>query len=213
METRLILIRHGETDDNRAGRVAGWRESELTDLGRAQARLVAAYVADHYRPDAIYASPLRRAHDTAHYLAQRLDLPVQIVPELREMHFGDAEGLAVADLKAAFPDILQRSANDDDLDLTWPNGESRRAFYQRTRRAFDLIVEHHPRQTVAIVTHGGVVSRLLADIAEGRPTRWSAYQSANCSLAEILVSEGTHSIAVWNHTEHLIDLVEEGGMR
>jgi broad specificity phosphatase PhoE len=68
-ETRLILIRHGETDDNVGQRVAGWRDSALTERGRIQTELVAAFVADHYRPVAIYASPLRRASETAASLA------------------------------------------------------------------------------------------------------------------------------------------------
>ena len=203
MQTRLILIRHGATDDNATGRLAGWRDSALTDRGRLEAELVAAFVAKHYRPIAIYASPLRRAWETAENLARCLDLPVRPEPNLRELFFGDAEGLTEKELKGRFPEIWARAVNDEDDALRWPNGETRRDFYHRARRAIDAIASDHPAATVAVVTHGGVVSRFLADISEGRPTRWNAYRSANGSVAEVVMTDGTYSIARWNVTDHL----------
>lgn len=203
METRLILIRHGETDDNVAGRVAGWRESALTERGRAQVEQVATHVAARYRPVAVYASPLRRAKETADVLAGRLGLVVQVYPGLREISFGDVEGLTLPELRERFPELLVRAVKADDEDMGWPNGETRRQFQTRVRGAFDAIARAHPGQTIAIVTHGGVVSRLLADIAEGQPGRWSAYESANCSVAEIVQSDGICTIACWNETAHL----------
>jgi 2,3-bisphosphoglycerate-dependent phosphoglycerate mutase len=206
METRLVLIRHGETDDNVADRVAGWRDSTLTDRGRGQVELVATFVAEHYRPVAVYASPLRRAAETAASLARHLGLPIRFEPDLREISFGDAEGLTFHELRERFPEIVTRAANADDDELSWPNGEMRRDFHRRWRQAIDVIVDAHPGETVAVVTHGGVVSGLLAHVAEGRPSRWDAYRSANCSVAEIVVSDGTHAIVRWNVTDHLADL-------
>jgi probable phosphoglycerate mutase len=197
------LIRHGETDDNVAERVAGWRDSLLTDRGRVQAERVATFVAGRYRPVALYASSARRAAETAAQLARRLALPVRHDPDLREMHFGDAEGLLIHELRERFPEVLARAANDEDDEVGWPNGETRTAFYRRARRSLDSIVAAHLGETVAVVTHGGVVSRFLADVAEGKPGRWGAYRSANCSVAEIVVEDGVHSVVCWNVTEHL----------
>lgn len=205
METRLILVRHGETDDNVASRVAGWRESALTDRGRTQAKLVAEFVAERYRPVAVYASPLRRAAETAESLARRLGLAVRLDPGLRELFFGDAEGLTIEELKKRYPEILSRAANAEDDDVGWPNGETRQDFYRRARQAIDSIASAHLGDTVALVTHGGVVSRFLADIGEGKPSRWGSYQSANCSVAEIVITDDLHSIACWNVTDHLDD--------
>lgn len=203
VETRLILIRHGETDDNVAGRVAGWRESQLTERGHAQVEQVAAHVTARYRPVAVYASPLRRAKETADALARQLGQTVQTHPGLREISFGDVEGLTLPELRQRFPELLARAVHPEDEDMGWPNGETRRAFQERVRAAFDTIAAAHLGQTVAIVTHGGVVARLLADIAEGRPGRWSAYESANCSVAEIVQTDGAFTIAGWNDIEHL----------
>lgn len=209
MATRLILIRHGETDDNLAGRLAGWRESELTERGRSQARLVADYVATNDHPNAVYASPLRRAQETARALAQRLHLTVQSHPGLRELSFGDAEGLTLAELHERFAHVLARTENEDDVDAGWPGGETRREFYRRVQDAVAEIVAGHPEETVAIVTHGGVISSFLAHIAEGKATRWRQYQVANCSIAEVVVDAGNHNITRWNHVDHLSDVSDE----
>jgi 2,3-bisphosphoglycerate-dependent phosphoglycerate mutase len=206
LETRLVLIRHGETDDNVAKRIAGWRESALTERGRIQAERVAEFVATRYRPAAIYTSPLRRATETAEGLARRLGHPLRHDHGLRELHFGDAEGLTLDEMGKRFPEILARARNDEDDDFGWPNGETRRAFYVRTRQSIDVIANAHPGETVAVVTHGGVVSRLLADIVEGKPGRWATYLTTNCSISEIVVSAGTHSLVCWNVTEHLGEL-------
>jgi 2,3-bisphosphoglycerate-dependent phosphoglycerate mutase len=207
LETRLVLIRHGETDDNVAKRIAGWRESVLTDRGRIQAELVAEFVATRYRHAAIYASPLRRAMETAEELARRLGYPVRHHHGLRELYFGDAEGMTLDELKERFPDAMDRARNDEDDEFGWPNGEKRRDFYLRTRQSIDVIANAHPGETIAVVTHGGVVSRLLADIVEGKPGRWASYHTTNCSVAEIVVSAGTHSLVCWNVTEHLGELL------
>jgi broad specificity phosphatase PhoE len=207
LETRLVLIRHGESDDNVAKRIAGWRESALTERGRNQVELVAEFVATRYRPTAIYASPLRRASETAAGLARRLGHPVRHHFGLRELHFGDVEGLTFDELRERFPELLARARNDEDDDFGWPNGETRRAFYLRTRQSIDVIASAHPGETIAVVTHGGVVSRLLAEILEGRPGRWATYLTANCSIAEIVVTDGTHSLVCWNVTGHLGELV------
>jgi broad specificity phosphatase PhoE len=207
LATRLVLIRHGETEDNVAKRLAGWRESALTERGRLQAELVAEFVATHYRPAAIYTSPLRRASETAEGLARRLGHPVRHHVGLRELHFGDAEGLLIEELGHHYPELLARARNAEDDDFGWPNGETRREFYLRTRQSIDVIASAHPGETVAVVTHGGVVSRLLAEILEGRPGRWATYLTANCSVAEIVVADGAHSLVCWNVTEHLGEMV------
>jgi broad specificity phosphatase PhoE len=209
-ETRLVVIRHGETDDNVEQRVAGWRESRLTERGRFQAELVGAFVAERYRPVAVYASPLRRASETAASLARHLALPIRHHPDLRELHFGEAEGLAFTELKVRFPDTFARARDTEDDDVGWPGGETRREFYLRTKRVVDHISGAHVGETVAVVTHGGVVSRLLAEIFEGKPGRWSAYQPANCSIAEIVVANGVHTVTRWNVTDHLENPAHEG---
>lgn len=213
MATRLILIRHGETDDNLAERIAGWRESELTERGRNQARRVADYVAARDHPDAVYASPLRRAQQTAEALARSLNLDLRFHPGLRELSFGDAEGLTVSEARERFAPVIARTEDEDDVDAGWPGGETRREFYRRVQEAVEDIVTAHSGQTVAIVTHGGVISSFLAHIAEGKATRWRQYQVANCGIAEVVVDAGIHSIARWNHVDHLRDSSEENTFR
>src|SRR3982751_2687844 len=97
--TTLHLVRHGETNWNRDGRIQGWSDVPLSDVGREQARELAADLAE--RPiGAIYSSDLRRAFETAEPLAQRRGLPIRSSPALRERNFGANEGRTSAEVAA-----------------------------------------------------------------------------------------------------------------
>ena len=88
----FYYLRHGETEANAAGTIAGSLDVELTALGREQARFAARGLAD-VPITAIYASPLRRARETAQPIAEALGLPVTIVEEIAERNWGDLEGM------------------------------------------------------------------------------------------------------------------------
>ncbi len=90
--TELLLARHGETDWNRERRWQGHADPPLNELGRAQARRLAEALAGE-QLEAIYASDLRRAHETAEIVGARLGLPVTSDPDLREIDVGSWSGL------------------------------------------------------------------------------------------------------------------------
>src|SRR5439155_24499614 len=96
--TELLLVRHGETDWNREGRWQGQADTPLNDVGRAQARELADALAGE-RLEAIYASDLRRAYETAEIVGARLGLPVTSEPALRETDVGSWSGLAHDELE------------------------------------------------------------------------------------------------------------------
>lgn len=87
----FFFLRHGETEPNRMGLATGMTDVPLNDAGRRQAEAAAKALAG-LGIDAIFASPLRRARDTAEYVAQRLGLPVSIIDEIAERHWGEFEG-------------------------------------------------------------------------------------------------------------------------
>lgn len=203
MSTRLILIRHGESEDNVAGRVAGWTDSKLTALGNEQARSMARHVAETYRPSALYASPLTRARQTADPLAARLGLAITFLDSLRELHFGAAEGLTVPEIQVRFPAEWQRGADEDNVEFSFPGGETRVRFYERVRQAFAGLVDHHPGETIAVISHGGVLSSFLADVVDGNPQRWRNFYKDNCALSELVAEDGRLRVVRWNVTEHL----------
>ena len=141
--TTLLLIRHGETDWNADGRLQGHTDRQLSEYGRRNARqLVDALEREEF--DAIYASDLARARETAEIVADRLRLPVVLDPDLREKDWGTWEGL-----------------NAVERDRVEFLGETTEAHQERMLGALRRIAERHPGdQRVLVVTHGGSMRRV-----------------------------------------------------
>ena len=152
--TDLVLVRHGETEWNRVGRVQGRTDIPLNDTGREQARATARRLADEHF-DAVAASPLSRAAETAQIIADGLGIgPVELVDALVERNYGASEGMTDKDLDAMFGGRLQAT-------------ESREDIIARVTPALLAIAERHPDQRVLVVSHGGVIGSLVRDA-----TRW-----------------------------------------
>ena len=204
MATTLILVRHGQTEHNQAGMTAGWTDSALAESGREQAWLVATHIAATYRLDALYASPLQRALDTARAIGQATGLAPVPDPDLREQNFGDVEGLTVEEAQQRYPEISARARVVDDLSFSWPNGERRSDFYGRVLRAMARIAANHPEQTVGIVTHGGVIGAYVADVQEGKAYLWRNYLVDNCSVTIVTVEHtGRRAVRLYNDTSFM----------
>jgi broad specificity phosphatase PhoE len=140
--TTLLLVRHGETDWNADGRLQGQTDRPLTDYGRRQAAKLADDLAGE-ELDAIYASDLSRARETAEIVAERFALPVLLDPDLREKNWGSWEGLTAVER--------------DRVEFV---GESTTQHEERTLRALRRIAGHHPYGRVLVVTHGGSMRRV-----------------------------------------------------
>lgn len=149
--TRFILLRHGQTQHSAERRFSGTSDPSLTDTGREQARRAAAALRGFGQVDAVVASPQARAQETARFAAEALGLEVATDDALREMAFGDFEGLtreeAAAKDPAAF-DEWQASAS-----VAPPGGESLAALHRRVTRARLKLQERYEGQTVLVVTH------------------------------------------------------------
>jgi 2,3-bisphosphoglycerate-dependent phosphoglycerate mutase len=139
--TTLLLVRHGETDWNAEGRLQGHTDRPLSDYGRRQARALAEELADEPL-DAVYASDLARARETAEIVGVRLGLPVVLEPDLREKNWGTWEGLTPTERA--------------DVEFV---GESTDQHEERTLRALQRIAERHPGGRILVVTHGGSMRR------------------------------------------------------
>ena len=145
--TTLLLVRHGETDWNAAGRLQGHTDRPLNVYGRRQARALADRLAGD-GIQAVYASDLARARETAEILGARLGLDVVVDPDLREKDWGSWEGLT----------------SDERVHVEF-EGESTEAHRERVLRAVQRIVEAHPGERVAVVTHGGSLRRIQAAVS------------------------------------------------
>jgi alpha-ribazole phosphatase len=157
--TKLILVRHGETDWNIAGRYQGQADPPLNAKGRAQAEELAAQLTGTHI-DAIYSSDLQRARETAETIGRKLNLPVQIDKGLREMNQGEWEGLLVADAQARSPREWA-ARKSDPLNARAPGGESVAEVASRIRAAIDETARKHPAETVLIVSHGLALATFL----------------------------------------------------
>jgi probable phosphoglycerate mutase len=152
--TDLVLVRHGETEWNRLGRVQGRTDIPLNDTGREQARATARRLQGQTF-DAVAASPLSRAAETAQLIADGLRLgPVELVDELVERNYGEAEGMTGKDIDARCGRLEAQESREDTV--------------ARTKPALLALAERHPGQRVLVVSHGGVIGSLIRDA-----TRWA----------------------------------------
>jgi probable phosphoglycerate mutase len=148
----LIIARHGEAHCNHDQTIGGPRGCHgLTDRGQDQVQHLATRLRDQYPGlHAIYASPLRRAAESAAIIGSMLGMPVTIGEDLREQDSGEADGRTWADTVTAFGAI---PALEPDRPLA-PGGETWRAYLQRATTALIRILDRHPGQRILVIGHG-----------------------------------------------------------
>jgi glucosyl-3-phosphoglycerate phosphatase len=185
--TTLLLVRHGETDWNRDGRWQGHSDTHLNDLGREQARRVAAELDG---VDVVYASDLARAQETAEIIAAALELDVRTDPRLRERSFGAWEGLTAPEIEERFAEDLARWRVGDGAGAA--DAEQFDAFAQRVRAFLDDTLARHPGDTVLVVAHGGTI-RVIHALASGLDyvlDHRSIPGVPNCAVARYAARDG-----------------------
>jgi glutamate-1-semialdehyde 2,1-aminomutase len=200
--TEIIIIRHGETEWNQTGRFQGHSDVPLSETGRAQAEALGRNLAlDHV--DAIYASDLIRAMETAAPLAARFGLTVMSDPLLRELNFGAWEGRSFSDVNAENPDAMKQFYNDPErADI--PHSEPFPDFQKRVAGRVRAIAAEQRGKRVVIVSHGASIRILLTDIL-AMPIRsiWHISQ-LNTAVNKIrFEDDGFAVVTLMNDTSHL----------
>lgn len=201
MKTELILIRHGETEWNREGRIQGHRDSALTPEGIAQARACAARLAAE-NFDLVIASDLPRVRHTAELLLAGRTLPIQFNGALRERCYGIGEGLTYAELDAIHPDFYS-SIRVTDPDFAVEGSESRRQFYTRITNAMRGIAAQHAGQRVLMVTHGGVLAIIYRWLNKMHIASAHRVPIPNVAYNRVSVEGDEWKVEVWADTDHL----------
>jgi alpha-ribazole phosphatase len=165
--TSVWVIRHAEPDESVKGRCYGSLDTSLSPAGLQQAaRLAQRLIAEPFT--AVYSSPRRRAMETAEAIAAPHAPAVTILPDFRELNFGDFEGRTYDDIASTHPD-LYRQWMETPTQVQFPNGENFAQMRTRVLTAYRTLLLQHPAQTIALVAHGGVARIILAD-ALGLPS-------------------------------------------
>jgi probable phosphoglycerate mutase len=201
MTTRICFIRHGETDWNVAKRIQGQLDIPLNETGRSQA-LAMAFNAAHYDFHAIYSSDLCRAFDTAKRVAERCGLEVHSLPQLRERHFGIFQGLTAEEGLQQHPAVhacyIERDVNCD-----FDSGESMLDFAERVKEAVKQLIRQHPNQTIAVVSHAGVLEIVYRQVTNKPLHTPRDFVIPNCALNWFKFDENGWHLEVWDDHHHL----------
>jgi probable phosphoglycerate mutase len=201
--TRLIAVRHGETAWNVDTRIQGQLDIALNATGQWQARRVGEALADE-EIDAIYASDLSRAWETALAIARPRGLTVQREPRLRERAFGCFEGMRFAEIDATLPEQA-RLWRTRDPGFAPEGGESLLAFRDRITGVAGELAARHPGQLVVLVAHGGIMDvlyRAATRQALHAPRTWDL---GNAVINRLLWTPGGFTLVGWGDASHLND--------
>jgi alpha-ribazole phosphatase len=201
---RYVFIRHGESVWNGERRIQGNQDPVLSERGRRQAALLVAGLADRLPAGVrtIYASPLRRAAETAEILSAATGLPVISEPGFREMVLGRWEGMTVPEIQAAYPGAYERWLEDPARHPA-PGGETLEAFCARTVGALERIREGQPGEDLIVVAHGGPIRALLCHVLGLEPRYLYRLKQDNTAISEVELGPAIRRVVRMNDTHHL----------
>jgi len=153
----FYIVRHGETDNNRAMRLSGWIDTPLTDTGLQPTEAVIKKLSSVHI-DEMYSSDMGRAFVTAYIVGRGLNFTKEIIrlPGLREVNYGDAANMYSAEAYKLYPQL------DRDTHFTPPNGESLDQMQKRVFQTIEEINNAHTDANIVLVCHSGVMAALKA---------------------------------------------------
>jgi len=171
--TELLLVRHGETDWNREGRLQGHADPPLNSAGRAQARELAGSLSE-IELDAAYTSDLRRAKETAEIILAGRSVPLVTEPDLREIDVGSWSGLTRPEIEERFPGMHEH------------DGESREEHLARVLKSVERIAADNAGKRILIVSHGGSLRALRRHALKVE----SVPRLENCAIYRLAFRDG-----------------------
>ena len=204
--TKVLLIRHGESEANLRDVFAGHYNPDLTERGREQAACTAAFLQEKYTVDAIYSSDLRRACQTAKPIADTFDLPIIPDREMREIFAGDWEGVPFYGIKDTHPQAFHIWLTDLG-NAVCPNGESVAELSERVYKAVTRIAAENDGKTVVITTHATPIRALQCRFS-GKPLTAIQHIAwvSNASVTEIDYENGQFTLVNIGQDAHLAEM-------
>lgn len=204
---RLLLVRHGITQNNIDQTFTGQTDSPLTELGERQAEAAGRYLAGE-KIDLIVSSDLQRTRRTAQAIARHHGLPVLEDPNLREIHMGTWEGFTAAEIQAR--NLAEWTAvRGDPVNVAPPGGENFLMVHARVARALQRYRERYAGQTVLWTTHGGFIGILFCHALKLDLSYRHCFRHDNTSISELVFKAELPWITRLNDTAHLRLLADE----
>lgn len=194
----IYLVRHGKTHWNTIGKIQGFKESELNQEGLLQGKKVAEYF-KKIHIDKIYTSPLSRAYDTANLINKNHQLQLKEVDLLKEMCFGDWEGLKKDEI------------TDQDKYMTWlktpelvqiPGGENLESLRLRARK-FISSLDFSSDETIVLVSHSAMIKMLIIELLDMDNKNFKNLSLSNTGVTKIEVKDYNRVLKFFNYTSHL----------
>jgi len=205
--TRILLVRHGQTEWNRQEIFRGRTNIPLSDVGRMQAAALAGRLSAE-RLLAIYCSPLMRAYETAECIADCHGLHAQQISDLTDMDYGAWEGLQHAQVAQEYAPLYARWRSEPHL-VQPPDGETLAQVRERAVTALDDLAARHPNATAVVVSHRVVNKLILCHaLGLGNDAFWRIRQST-CCLNLLEWERARTVVSLLNDTCHLRGLEED----
>ncbi|WP_459481957.1 histidine phosphatase family protein [Clostridium saccharoperbutylacetonicum] len=202
MKTTVLLIRHGETEWNTLGKFQGCTDIELSKEGIRQASVLKERINGDF--DYIYASPLIRAFQTAKIVAENTNKEVIIAPEIREINFGEWEGMTIHEIREKYPEVFKAWRTDKKESFICGGDSSIHNAANRATKCILDIVEKHKGNKIAIVAHGGIIKAGLIGLFEWDMTMYHKMALGNtCINTVVFNDEMMPSLIGLNDTNHL----------
>lgn len=196
--TRLLLVRHAEVEARYHKIFGGKIDMNLSPRGHEQAGLLANFLRGR-KLEAIYASPMKRVQQTLAPLLKNGELSQTILPDLRELDFGDWTGLNWEQVCQKFQLLTHEWLEHIERGVA-PNGESGPQFRARVEPALRQIIKKHPGQTVGILCHGGVIRMILSILLEIPLPRTNMFEIEYAGVTQIALFPAHAEIELLNFT-------------
>lgn len=186
----ICLVRHGETDWNKVGKLQGHTDIELNQTGFTQATACAEFLSN-FSYELIITSPLKRAKQTAIIISEKTGLSIIEMEQFLERNYGDAEGLTPEERNIKFPNFQYK------------NQESIENLRERVMQGLLQIQENQLASKIILVAHGAVINSILAVLSNNEIGSGKT-KLDNACLSTIIYAQGDWKIESFNQVEHLI---------
>jgi phosphoserine phosphatase len=202
--TKILLTRHGHVEGIEPRRFRGRTELALTERGRAEAKAVAARIAEAWKPVKVYTSPMGRCVATGREIALACGVGSEVMATLNDLDYGQWRWLSDDEARAAWPDLLAAWHASPHL-VRFPGGESLQDLVARAAEALRLVRERHKAagETVVLVGHDSVNRALLLQLLDQPLSAYWRLDQSPCAISEIDLAGDGILVRRVNETHHL----------